>query len=124
MMASISGCGQAKTDSSVKSDGAQSVQNSSVEGAGSSDSENEKAPLPIEGNDTDIEMYEVDSSCFSEIGYDPDEELLLVRFKDSGSLYSYSDVPEDVYDEFESSDSLGGYYNDYIKGQYDCDRLE
>lgn len=73
---------------------------------------------------TTVDMVSVESTCFSEIGYDEDYEILLVRFLDSGSLYEYYDVPESVYEELLSAESPGGYYNENIKGQYECERLE
>ncbi len=66
----------------------------------------------------------VDSSCFESVGYDDYEEVLYVRFLDSGSVYAYYSVPYYEYDELVNADSIGGYYNDYIKGQYDCEQLE
>lgn len=73
---------------------------------------------------TSVPMESVDSTCFSEIGYDEDHEILLVRFLESDSLYEYYDVPEDVYEDLLNADSPGGYYNDNIKGYYDYDQLE
>lgn len=77
----------------------------------------------VEQNYNDLLEY-VDSSCFESIGYDDYEEVLYVRFLDSGSVYAYYDVPYSEYDELINADSIGGYYNDYIKGQYECERLE
>ena len=57
------------------------------------------------------------SSCFSAVGYDWDNEVLYVQFRDSGSIYAY-DVPSYIYDELISADSMGKYYNSYIKGEY------
>lgn len=71
----------------------------------------------------DIWMEDVDSSCFSEVGYAYKTETLYVRFKDSGSLYRYDEVPSYVYEELMDSDSLGGYYNSDIKGEYPCTRI-
>jgi hypothetical protein len=66
----------------------------------------------------------VDSTCFESVGYDDNEEVLYVRFLDSGSVYAYYGVPYYEYDELVNADSIGGYYNDYIKGQYDCEQFE
>ncbi len=63
------------------------------------------------------------SSCFSEVGYDSDCEVLVVRFRDSGSVYTYSDFPEGEWNQFIAADSLGSWYNTYIKGQYECERI-
>lgn len=62
------------------------------------------------------------SSCFSAVGYDWDNEILYVQFRDSGSIYSY-EVPSDVYDELIGADSMGRYYNSYIKGVYSSSRI-
>ena len=70
----------------------------------------------------EVEMYYVDSSAFDQVGYDYYNEELYVMF-DSGELYMYSGVPEWLYEDFIYSDSLGGYYNDYIKGQYPSEHL-
>ena len=63
------------------------------------------------------------SSCFDEIGYDPDWEILVVRFRDSGSVYTYLDFPLDEWNKFISADSLGSWYNKHIKGKYEDDRI-
>ena len=62
------------------------------------------------------------SSCFSEVGYCEDEEILVVTFRDSGKTYLYLDVPEWEWYSFISSSSLGGYYNSDIKPFYSCYR--
>lgn len=71
-----------------------------------------------------IPMHDVSSSAISELGYSEDYEVLLVRFLNSGTLYAYYDVPYDEYLNLNNAESIGSYYNKYIKGTYDCDRLE
>jgi uncharacterized protein YxeA len=71
-------------------------------------------------NSSDIPLQSVDSSCFSQVGYR--NGTLVVVFHDSGP-YQYTNIPESLYYDFINADSLGGFYNDYIKGQYPCDRL-
>lgn len=63
-----------------------------------------------------------DSTCFSAVGYDWDNEVLYVQFRDSGAIYAY-DAPSYVYDELTAADSTGKYYNAYIKGQYTSARI-
>ncbi|MCQ2566719.1 MAG: KTSC domain-containing protein [Clostridia bacterium] len=71
-----------------------------------------------------VEMFDTpESSCFSEVGYDSYYEILVVTFRDSGATYLYLDFPEDEWDCFIDADSLGGYYNSYIKGNYECDKV-
>ena len=70
----------------------------------------------------DADYYSTpDSSAFSSVGYNYDYEVLIVEFRTSGT-YVYYDVPEDVWEEFLDASSLGGYYNDYIKHDYDWDQ--
>lgn len=66
----------------------------------------------------------VDSSCFESVGYSEFGEALVVRFLDSGSVYVYYDVPYSEYEELIYSDSIGGYYNNNIKGNYNCEQIE
>lgn len=54
-------------------------------------------------------------TCFSEIGYNSWEEVVFVRFRDSGASYIYFDVSQDEWDKFTSASSLGSYYNKNIK---------
>ena len=81
-------------------------------------------PLPIEDDEPSAEMVGTpNSTCFSAVGYDEEREILFVQFRDSGSVYSYDDVPQDIYDELFSAYSMGGYYNENIKGSYTAHRL-
>lgn len=69
---------------------------------------------------TDVSMQDTpDSTCFSEIGYDSPTQILVVRFRDSGSVYEYFDVRKSVWLSFRGADSLGEYYNEHIKGSYE-----
>ena len=68
--------------------------------------------------------YTPDSTCFSEVGYCDDLEILVVTFRDSGATYVYLDFPEVEWDNFIDADSLGSYYNAYIKGEYTCYRYD
>ena len=61
------------------------------------------------------------SACFDRVGYDG--STLYVRFLDSQSEYLYFDVPEDEYKDMLSAKSIGKYYNQNIKGQYECERI-
>lgn len=72
-----------------------------------------------------IRMYDTDkSSCFSAIGYDYDDDILQVTFRDSGVSYQYSDVPVSVWNDLKSASSPGKYYNSDIKGNYSCTRMD
>ena len=114
---SLTGCGETK-----------SLQESNANSAASSDvttaPKKTSTPTP---NDFDVDNVIMqstpESSCFSEVGYDPAWEFLVVQFRDSGSVYTYSGFSKDKWDEFIAADSLGSWYNKYIKGQYECERI-
>lgn len=63
------------------------------------------------------------SDCFSAIGYKTFQKILVVTFRDSGASYIYKDVPYSVWSDLKGADSMGGYYNKYIKGKYECEKL-
>ena len=48
---------------------------------------------------------------------------MFVQFRKSGTIYSYDDVPALVYSDLMNAASMGGYYNEYIKGYYTAHRL-
>ena len=51
------------------------------------------------------------------------EPILIVEFRESGSIYEYSGFTTDDWDSFSSADSLGGYFNQKIKGNYPYERI-
>jgi len=64
----------------------------------------------------------VQSSNIASIGYDPDQQLLVINFHNGGS-YIYKDVPPDVHQGFYSAESIGSYFHRRIKGVYEYERL-
>lgn len=84
----------------------------------------EKTTLPVEDKEPTVYMQDTpNSTCFSSVGYDSTSKTLYVEFRDSGSVYSYESVPQSVYDDLMSAQSMGGFYNSDIKGAYTCHRL-
>ncbi|MGI9277771.1 MAG: KTSC domain-containing protein [Endozoicomonas sp.] len=65
----------------------------------------------------------LDSSALASAGYDPAAQILEVEFASSGSVYRYYDVPDNIYRGLISADSVGGFYNLSIRGQYPSRRL-
>jgi len=59
----------------------------------------------------------VASSNVASVGYDASTLTLEVEFH-SGSVYQYFDVPEAVFQELVSSQSVGTYLNQHIKNSY------
>ena len=64
-----------------------------------------------------VEWTEVESSNIAGIAYIKEAEQLMVQFN-SGSVYAYSDVPEQVYQDFLAADSKGKFFAQSIKDVY------
>lgn len=84
----------------------------------------EEPTEPTEFDPLFVPRHNVDSTCFSTIGYDADKEVLVVQFRTTGSVYTYSEFSQSEYDAFMQAASLGSYYNKHIKGQYPCERIK
>ena len=82
-------------------------------------------PIVEKSNSSNISWEtSIDSSCFSRIGYDKENEILYVEFLDSGSQYRYLGFSYSDWINFKSASSLGQYYNKEIKGNYECEKCE
>ena len=62
-------------------------------------------------------MESVSSSNISEIGYDPAERTLYVKFR-SGAEYRYHEVPQEVYDKLREATSAGKFLYQQVSGVY------
>lgn len=56
----------------------------------------------------------VSSSLVESLGYSPEKEVLEVELE-NGRVYQYRDVPESTYNELIEADSIGRYFNQYIR---------
>ena len=82
----------------------------------------------VEGTDDEYEIDESyresmetpDSSALIEISYWPYGRELRVQFRNSGAWYTYYDVPAETWHDFKNAESKGSYYNQYIKGYFEC----
>jgi hypothetical protein len=75
------------------------------------------APTP------EVEMLPVSSSMAAQIGYDADREILQIEFN-SGAVYQYAEVDPHTWEDLQSSDSIGSFYNEEIKGYYPSIKLD
>jgi KTSC domain len=80
-------------------------------------------PAYLEPVEDPIEMHPVYSTMASQIGYDPDREILQIEFQ-SGAVYQYAEVDPEIWEDLQYSDSIGCFYNDEIKGYYPSARIE
>ena len=80
-------------------------------------------PPPLLEEEESFAMLPVASTMASAIGYDSENEVLQIEFN-SGAVYQYSDIDEDTFEDLYSSDAVGRYYNQYIKGKYQSERID
>ncbi len=50
--------------------------------------------------------------------YDSENQYMIINLQ--GVNYHYCGMPESVWASFKVASSFGSYYNNYIKGRYDC----
>jgi hypothetical protein len=63
---------------------------------------------PVAGEWNGVDLIPVISSNVAARGYSPERALLVVQFTD-GSIYEYTDVPEDVWHRFSTAPSQGRF---------------
>ena len=59
----------------------------------------------------------VRSSAIASIGYCADDELLEIEFR-SGAVYRYRDVPERTYRDLLRAESVGIFFNRFVKNGF------
>lgn len=62
-------------------------------------------------------MPNVDSKAISRVEYDADTRVLSIWFH-TGKRYDCPGVPRGVYEQMMSASSIGGFFNEYIRGKY------
>ena len=70
-----------------------------------------------------MNMQGVASGEISQIGYNFDNRILFLRFREDDSLFAYYDVSADTYREMVSAESIPEYYESHIKGLYNTQKL-
>ncbi len=71
----------------------------------------------------EIEMLPACSSMAARVGYDEDREILQIEFN-SGAVYQYAHIEPELWEDLQSTDSIGSFYNHEIKGYYPSERIE
>ena len=67
----------------------------------------------------EMHRVKVSSSNLVSVGYDAGSKMLQIEFN-SGAIYDYDDVPEDVYEGLMSAGSHGRYFHRRIRDIYVC----
>lgn len=66
----------------------------------------------------DFEVYKVRDSFIKRMAYKADENYMILKINDS--YYNYCGFPNTQWSHFKDAQSKGNYYNNYIKGNYEC----
>lgn len=62
------------------------------------------------------------SSNVESLDYDPRAEKLVVHFR-SGRSYEYANFPESKWEDIKSSESVGRYIAEHVKGEHEATAL-
>lgn len=65
-----------------------------------------------------MKREKVKSTALKSVGYNPDERLLETELI-TERIYQYKEVPEVIYHNLMKAESLGRYYNKYIRDEYE-----
>lgn len=69
-----------------------------------------------------MKRTDVDSSMLDSVGYDEKKKILEVEFN-HGGIYEYYDVEKETFDDLINADSLGRYFINNIKDDYDYSQI-
>lgn len=64
----------------------------------------------------------VASSNLVSMGYDPDSETLEIEFR-NGTIYQYYNIPQALYEQFVTANSMGSFLNTHIRNAYPYSRV-
>lgn len=59
-----------------------------------------------------------DSSVVGGAWFDSGNEYLVINLQ--GTIYHYCGIGSSIWNSLKSAESMGSYFQDYIKGNYDC----
>lgn len=73
---------------------------------------------PIDLNSGDFEYFSTSSSFVNGLWYDQNNQYMIILL--NSTYYHYCGLPLSEWRGFKSAESFGTYYNQRIKGNYDC----
>ena len=71
---------------------------------------------------SELAQKEYPSECVAALKYDEEGQVVTCTFHKRGT-YDYFDVDPGVFAEWNQAGSRGTYFNLYIRGRYEYDRL-
>lgn len=72
-----------------------------------------------------VQMTPVEGSkSISAIGYDHNSRELSIRYASSSYVYTYQDVPAEVWQQIEAAESIGAAVGKLVRGRYEATMTE
>lgn len=68
-------------------------------------------------------MTYLQSNAIEAVAYDEAAHLLRAKFRASGLVMVYEDVPLEIYDSLLFADSVSGFFRSHIEGRYRARRI-
>jgi KTSC domain-containing protein len=65
----------------------------------------------------------LDSEMLSAAAYDAEKQMLYLRFRKTGDVYRYFELPKENYQEFLDTESRGRYFLNHIRHDFSYERL-
>ena len=65
----------------------------------------------------------LESKMLSAAAYDDSKQLLYLRFRSTGYVYRYFDLPAADYQAFLSAESKGRFFRSHIRDHFRCERM-
>jgi hypothetical protein len=65
----------------------------------------------------------IKSKMFTSFAYDDAKQILYLRFKSTGDVYRYFDVPPAAFEEFLQAESKGRYFLAHIRDHFRYERM-
>ena len=65
----------------------------------------------------------LESKMFTSVWYDADKQVLYLRFRKTGDVYRYFDVPVTEYQAFLNAESRGRFFLAHIRDRFRFERM-
>jgi len=65
----------------------------------------------------------LESKMLSAVAYDDSQQILYLRFRDTGQVYRYFELPTAVHQAFLSAESRGRFFRYHIRDRFRCERM-
>jgi len=65
----------------------------------------------------------LESKMFSSAAYDPDKQILYLRFRQTGDVYRYFEFPVSDYQAFLDAESRGRFFLAHIRDRFRYERM-